>query len=229
MRRAACLIAIAALLGCTTASPDHMYYGSGEGSVTPDGLHRVKWQPFRTSFVKPGARLGQYDKVMIDAVSVAYKRPPQRYSRDGNFALSETSLALLRELFHEAFTEKLTDGSFTLATAAGPNVLRISGHIVDLVVAVPNISTLDATTTIVTRSAGAATLVLDVRDSQSGEPLVRVGQRAPFDPGDATFHTNDPVANTAAVRRLFRKWAAMLTRELDQLHSLPKIPLPDGS
>jgi hypothetical protein len=229
MRRSVCLIAIAALLGCTTASPDHVYYGSGEGSVTADGLHLVKWKPFRTSFVKPGARLGQYDKVMIDAVSVSYKRPPERHSRDRNFALSESALESLKRFFHEAFADKLTRGTFALATAAAPDVLRISGHIVDLVVTVPNASTLDATTTIVTRSAGSATLVLEVRDSQSGEPLVRVGQRAPFDPGDATFHTNDPVANSAAVRRLFRKWAAMLTRELDQLHSLPEIPLPEGS
>jgi hypothetical protein len=225
----ACLLAVAALIGCATGSSNQVVYATGKGSVTPDGLHLVKWEPFRSSFVKPGARLSDYDKVMIDAVSVSYKRPPVRRSLEGNFTLSDHALASLRKAFRKAFTDELTRGTFSLVTAPGPDVLRISGHIVDLVVSVPDFESQDPSETIMTASPGTATLVLDVRDSQSGEPLVRVGQRASASLGDNAFNSSDPVANSAAVRQLFRGWAEKLTRELNKLHSLPEIPLPAGS
>jgi hypothetical protein len=68
------------------------------------------------------------------------------------------------------------------------------------------------------------TLMLDARDSTSGEPLVRVGQAKAIRMGDGGWYQSDPVTNSGAVREIFRAWASDLRRELDQFHALPALP-----
>jgi hypothetical protein len=68
------------------------------------------------------------------------------------------------------------------------------------------------------------TLLLDARDSQSGEPLVRVGEARAIDMGDGGWYESDPVTNSGAVRDAFQTWASSLRRELYQFHALPALP-----
>jgi len=48
------------LMGCAKPPPSGIYYASGEGAVTPDGLRRAKWEPFQITFLRPGAQVGDY-------------------------------------------------------------------------------------------------------------------------------------------------------------------------
>lgn len=41
-------------------------------------LHRVEWEPFRITYVRPGEDLQRYDKVLVQEVTVSYKTPPRR-------------------------------------------------------------------------------------------------------------------------------------------------------
>ena len=59
-------------LACTPTNKAGIYYASGKSAVTPDGLHRVLWEPFAVSFVKPGASLENYDSILIDEVTIRY-------------------------------------------------------------------------------------------------------------------------------------------------------------
>ena len=77
-------------------------------------------------------------------------------------------------------------------------------------------------------SPGQMTLLLDASDSQSGEPLVRVGQMRSIQLADGGFYESDPVTNSTAVREMFQTWAYDLRRELDQFHSLPTLPPVSG-
>ena len=48
-------------MGCAAGSGaggDKVYYATGKDAVTPGGLHRVKWEPFAATFVKPGPNSG---------------------------------------------------------------------------------------------------------------------------------------------------------------------------
>jgi hypothetical protein len=100
----------------------------------------------------------------------------------------------------------------------------ISGHIVNLQITVPPEADVDPDQQTYTRSSGQMTLLLDARDSQSGEPLVRVGEARAIDLGGGGWYESDPVANSGAVRDAFRTWASDLRRELDQFHALPALP-----
>lgn len=236
---------VAALLGvtlvassCTPSNPSGIYYASGKGSMTPDGLHRVRWEPFGMTFVKPGADLQKYDAVMIDRVTISYKRPPKKTmypatSRDHNFALTTSMKKSVEKWFRHSFVSALTKSdTYTLATQPGPNVLLVSGHLVDLQITVPPFQEQAGDQTILTSSAGSVTLVLDVNDSETHEPLVRVAQRTALTSGGDTnlLFVSDDVSTTGAFVQLFNSWSGDLRRELDKLRSIPEIPpVPESS
>jgi len=227
-----------ALLGVACASGtgggnNKVYYATGKDAVTPDGLHRVRWEPFATTFVRPGANLSGYDAVILDEVTISYQRPPRKNIMPGtgnmtaNFALSSEATEHMKRYFHEAFAKELSrSNDFRVVDAPGANVLRISGHIVGLVITTPPEKDQLVDETVYTSSAGAMTLLLDAKDSLTGEPLVRVGERQDITQADGIgqFYWSNPVSNAGAVRQLFDNWASRLRRELDQFKSLPEIP-----
>ncbi|NRA09597.1 MAG: DUF3313 family protein [Myxococcales bacterium] len=209
-----------------------IYFASGKDAVTPDGLHRVKWEPFATSFVRPGATLEGYTAVLLDAVTIAYQSPPRRYApgtgaMNANFALSPRATDHMKRYFHEALVEELIQSEdFRIATAPGPDVLRISGHIVNLLITAPPEREQLPDEKVYVTSTGSMTLLLDARDSLSGEPLVRVGERRDITLGDGVsqFYWSNPVSSAGAVQLVFDDWARRLRVELDQFKSLHEIP-----
>ena len=123
------------LIGCASGSgsgqgDEKLYYATGKGAVTPDGLHRIKWEPFAATFVKPGADLGSYDAVILDEVTISYQRPPQRHVLPGqldglndNFALSSEATRYMKKYFQEAFAKALAESSdFKVVSEPGPSV-----------------------------------------------------------------------------------------------------------
>jgi hypothetical protein len=218
-------------LACSGIAPEGgIYYASGKGSVTPDGLHLVKHEAFRITYVKPGADLQRYDKVLVQEVTVSYKTPPRSGRLGGdaidpNYALPDSAIKSLKRYFHDAFVKELgRSQKFSVAEAPGPDVLLISGHIVNLQITAPPERDQSVDETVYTSSSGQMTLILDARDSKSGEPLVRVGQGRAIQNMDGGWHQSDPVSNSAAVREMFQNWAADLRIELDQFHRLPALP-----
>jgi hypothetical protein len=165
---------------------------------------------------------------MVDEVTVSYKRPPGRFEQDRiqpNYALPDSAIASLKRFFHQAFVAALgKSGHFAVVEAPGPDVLRISGHIVNLQIGVPPFRDQDPDETVYTSSSGQMTLILDAEDSQSGEPLVRVGQGRAIQMADGGWYQSNPVANSAAVRQILSDWASDLQRELDQFREIPEIP-----
>jgi hypothetical protein len=224
------LACLAADVACAGHAPGGIYYSSGKGAVTPDGLHRVEWEPFRITYVKPGADLERYDKVLVQEVTVSYETPPllggsSTGAIDPNYALSDSAIESLKRYFHEVFVEALGKSqNFAVVDAPGPAVLLISGHVMNLRIQVPPEEDQAADETSYTTSSGQMTLVLDARDSTSGEPLVRVGQARAIQMSDGGWYQNNPVSDSGAVRQIFRTWASDLTRELDQFHALPALP-----
>ena len=235
----ATLVASAVLLGlgCATGSgtgDGKVYYATGKDAVTPGGLHRIKWEPFAATFVKPGAKLGSYDSVILDEVTISYKRPPSKHPMRGmddglndNFALSSDATRHMKTYFHEAFAKELArSNDFQLAEEPAPNVLRIAAHIVNLAIVVPPQNDQAPDETVYTSSSGAMTLVLEAEDSLTGEVLVSLGERHEITNGVDGFYSSNPVTNSGAVRQLFDNWAIRLRKELDQLKALPEIPEP---
>ena len=67
------------------------------------------------------------------------------------------------------------------------------------------------------RSAGEATLYLEVYDAVSGEILGRFVDRKK-DPEDAYFSWATRVGNQADAKRIFKRWAKKLRTKFDEVH-----------
>jgi hypothetical protein len=186
--------------------------------ATADGLYRVRATRVSAAFVKPGADFSRYTGLFIDPVTVSYTS-----------ALDESSMARLKKIFQEAFEGQLgRSKAFEVVSRSGPSVLRVSGHIVNLSVDVPPYRGGELNFVL---TAGEMTLMLDVRDSQTGTPLARVADRrkiAPTSAGAVGGYQSNPVNNWGAVREICNDWARILRGGLDDLHQLPIPPAPEA-
>jgi len=189
---------------------------------TGDGLHRVLSNRVDAAFLKPGARFAAYDALLIDPVRVSYKtEPPPR----GSVALSPDAVERMKRIFRQCFDRQLVEsGDFGLAPEPGPGVLRISGQVVNLVVdAIPD----RGGEAYLVNDTGEMTLALDVRDSVTGEHLVRVVDRRAIRPASVALgrlYESSTVRNWGALEDVFCSWALTLREGLDELRELPAVP-----
>jgi len=76
-----------------------------------------------------------------------------------------------------------------------------------------------------TTSTAEMTLLMELRDSLSGEILARIAERREALPAgaggvDSLYHSN-AVTDIDAVKRLYLRWAKTLAGRLEQIHTIP--------
>jgi len=152
------LVASLAAVGCAKP-PEHPW-------VVRDGLIEVETYNQSQLFVKRDHHLGRYDDLMIEGVGFRWG-PGEDRLRDLD---EDRIIAML-----EAAIEGSQDGSVGTATEPGPCVLAVNFYLKDLELRTPDWDA-DSTTSFVS-SYGAATMVLELRDSVGREPLARFIQR----------------------------------------------------
>lgn len=211
--------------GCAGSAEDgRLQLETGpDAEVTPDGLVRAKGSGFRDVWVKPDIDLTGYDKLIIGEVRLAYKRKPdaRRSSMSGaNFALDAGQIKALKDLLRETLTEQIEESeAWTLATAAGPDVLLLEPGLIDLVVKTPTDAPPNAT--VYTTSTAEMTLLLEIRDSTTEELLARVADRREArqpGAGSQQLYWSNAVTNRSALRTMFKRWSRILMDRLDTAH-----------
>ena len=213
---AVALLSWLAVGGCTTTTRDK---GAPEleSDLTYDGLAKVKNAKAKGAWMRPGFTLAGYTKIMLIGAGIEY-RPVKPVSRSASsttsqFPLTDEQKERLRSVVSDAFkTELAQSQKFQLVDQPGSDVLTIWGGLVDVVSNVPP----DAVgrSSIYLSSVGQATLVIEIRDSESNAVLVRIiDRRAAQTPGIAQRST--PVQNWAEVQQLARTWATQLRTGLD--------------
>jgi hypothetical protein len=226
------LAAVGVLAGCATTSPRPTIQSGPDAEVTVDGLHRVDNSLMALAYMKPDIDLRGYTALMLDPVSVSYQVDPRGRRRragvgDGrqNFALSTDQMEDLKRWFQEAVVEALAgDGGYRIVDTSGPEVLRVSADLIDLIVKVPTAPSAGLSRSFA-ESYGEVTLVLEARDSQSGEILARAGDRV--DPTTGMGRTLAEVSSVfvrSDTRRLFGHWAGIMRERLDELRGVERGP-----
>jgi hypothetical protein len=225
---AASALLAAAIFACANPPPPEMEIETGPGAeVTVDGLHRVSNSVFKDAWVKPDANFAAYDEILLDLISISYKRKPitTRYPRTGsNFALTEPQMEDFKRYFREAFANELSKGEhYGLVETPGPQTLRIAAEIIDLVIRVPTQERAGSEWLFIS-STGEMTLLMELRDALSGEILARVSDRkearAAGHGTPSDLYYSSAVSSAEDVRRVFRRWAQILKARLDQIHEL---------
>ena len=212
----AALVAVGAslLAGCATTS-------APQGPAEWDGLVRQSGTRLDAVFLKPGAQIGTFDSVLLDPVSVSFASnwDPNRGTRSVG-RLSAADIAGIQEdlarLFQETFRAELGRGGFKLVEEPGPQTLRATAAIVDLYVTAPDAMS-PGRTRVYTANTGRMTLVIELRDSVTGEILARaVDQQSGR--GTGTWTVTNSVMNTADARRAIGIWASSLRRAMEDVY-----------
>lgn len=221
-----CVTAISA--GC--ASTPELQRGP-DAEVTFDGLTRVDNTVMSMVWVRPGAELDAYNKVMLVGAGIEFREASgptsgstssMRRSSQTEFPLSEADQERLRETVSEAFTSAMTGSDrFELVNEPGPGVLMVRGGLLDVVSRVPPDPV--GRSRIFLDSVGEATLVLEIRDSQSKQIYVRAVDRRAAERAGMAVEANT-VSTWAEVRRLANRWAGQLRRGVDGLLEMETIP-----
>lgn len=220
MRFVHCSIALCAALivgGCTT-STNGRTAPQLDSTLTYDGLAQVKNTKVGAAWMRPGFSLAGYTKIMLQGAGIDY-RPVKKVNRASTssateFPLTDAQKERLRTIVSDAFrTELAQTQKFQLVDQPGPDVLMIWGGLVDVVSYVPPESI--GRGSIYLRSVGEATLVIEIRDSQSNAVLVRIADRRAAQTTGVALASNS-VTNWSEVQQLARTWATLLRTRLEE-------------
>lgn len=184
-------------------------------AVSHDGLKLASSKNVALIYIREGATLAGYRKVMLDPVQVAFDKSWSKDRRDIDQDERERIRNDLAEEFRQVFTEELQQrGGYEVVTGeAAPDVLRVTAAIVDLYVTAPDVAKPGITKTYAV-SAGRMTLIAELRDTETGAILARVADRKEAS-NSAYFQWTNRATNTADARRILRTWAGALRKGLD--------------
>lgn len=187
-----------------------------------EGLPRVDSKKFDAVYWREDASLGDYNKVMIEACEVSFRK---NWQRDQNRSRSpgrtvktkdmDQIRAELAERFQVIFTEVIEEGGqYQVVSEAGPDVLLLRPEIIDLDVYAPDIMAAGTVRTITTE-AGRMTLQMALVDSETQSLMGQVIDRKRAREYSGGRITNS-VTNRAEGDRILRRWATLLRQALDE-------------
>jgi hypothetical protein len=190
--------------------------------VTPGGLHLVPDTRLGLVYADPEADLSGYSRILLMDAQVAFKKDWQRDINQARpFNVTNEDMERIKtgvaDMFREIFTEALTSGGYVLTEEQAPDVLIVRPAIFDLNVRSPE-SSRATTTRNLSESAGDMTLYLELRDSVTGDILIKA-MDFQFDRTNVTPFMMDRTRNETAARRLLSNWAEVLVKGLDEVRA----------
>lgn len=188
--------------------------------VSTEGMQLVEKDSRGAIYADPGVDWSVYSKIMLDEASVAFRKNWQKDHRR-NSAMRVTTKDMekikssLSTLFDEVFVEELSkNGGFEIVEQAGPDVLRITPHIVDLDVYAPDLSSSYSSRSYA-KQAGKMTLKLELYDSETGDLIAAASDRR-----ESRYHNYAQWATSVSNRRdaeeMLQKWAKGLNKRLSE-------------
>jgi hypothetical protein len=218
------------MLACS-AAPGLIEYDTSDpaSAATSDGLLRVRGSTGASAaFVRPGTSFSNYQKLAIGPSTIAYRATSQRkpkHRRPNSSYDTETTTRISEILRESLEREFLQSNRFTVVTETGANILSIHGHAMDLDI---DFSPSPAGEQRLGGVLGELTFVLDVQDSQTGEPLVRLVDQSviPRMGGGlgGTEHASPSAWRAIAAR--FSEWAHHGRRSLEWIANAESAPAP---
>jgi hypothetical protein len=227
--KVAAVAAASLCVGIGVAAPKQPRIQTGPNAeVTADGLVRVQKSVSDAAWVKPDFDLTPYTKLMIVSGGVSFKKvkPVSSFeARQGasEFPISEEGQQMFKDILKEEFTKELSKlKRYQIVDKPGPDVLVMVGAVVNVTSAVPTDTEsarfAGARAGVYLTSVGDATLIIELRDSESNEILGRAADRraaeSPF-----AFEVNKVTAWTE-VHRLAQAWASLVRQRLEDIEKV---------
>jgi hypothetical protein len=197
-----------------------------------DGLIEVKSKKMEAVYLQPGADFRTYTQIMIDPSVVSFRKnwlqnqnnsqPMGAADRQISAADAQNILNTAQSTFDEVFSDTLAKAGYTIVTAPGPSVLRLSPSVANLYISnpQPNGPTMGRTFTV---QPSEATLVLEARDSQTNTKLaVVLDEQETQSGGGAEFSSQ--AGNLADFKQMVNFWASTSAKGLENLKAVSPVP-----
>ncbi len=193
--------------------------------VTFDGLVRVDNTRVDAAWIRPGIDLSSYDQLMLVGAGIKYRSVREanrlRYSNASEFPLDQRQRNLIEQSVREVFNEELAKTQrFEIVQQPSENTLTLSGALIDVVSFVPPQRA--GGTSYYLSQLGAATLVLELSDSMSGQVLARAVDGRGIDVDFVSEATR--VSNRFELERELDAWADVIRNGLESLADTPILP-----
>jgi hypothetical protein len=181
-------------------------------TVNYEGLADVRKPYFEVAQVRPETVFSAYDGIIVNAPELAFRTPDRSQKQ---FPLDENQKRRFEEALTEAFSLEISDlKNLDLKDQPGPSVLELTVRVENITATVPTGQGTQLGFALT--AVGEATLILELRDSESGEVLARgVDTRAVQ--GAALGRDGGLVTRWEDVEKLCSRWASMARSRLDAL------------
>lgn len=186
-------------------------------------LVKVNKGAFKDTWVNPDVDLGKYSKVMlVDAdfefrdVKKTRRMSGSYYGSRNDFWVDDKARAGAQNTISKAFGDRIAQ-SFEIVEEAGPGVLVVHGSLSDIVSHVPP-TMIGAGNSYISK-VGAATVVIEARDSLSGEILFQASERSDIEPRGRRMMDANSVEVRSELRRWSQRVAGKLVKGLESAHS----------
>ena len=216
------LIAIAGVL-CVAAAPP--VAAKEKPPEEWDGLRKTKIKGLGLAYVRPGADMSIYSKIILDPLQVEFSKNWKPEAPGSNRKLSQQDMDTVKQrltdLATETFTKEISsDGGYPVVTERGPDVMRISAALLDVYVTAPDVGSPGLTRTYVA-DTGRMTLIAELRDSETNALFARVVD-AREARNSQTLSLSNRAENAHEAGKIVREWARILRRQLDAVRANPK-------
>ena len=205
--------------GCAT-EPAAIQQGA-DAEVSFDGLHKVDNAQADSAWARPDFDISSYNKIMLEGAGIEYTpetnkgRTSRDRSKGGPYFMDDATRERFEKLVRETFAEEMAKSEkFTIVDEAGPDVLVVWGGLLDVTSYVPP-DNVAGRSEIYLSTVGAATLVLELRDSETNTTLARSIDRRAAERQSGQMTNSNRVTNSSEVRRLIRFWGKRLREGLD--------------
>lgn len=187
-----------------------------------DGLVKRKVKGLDLVYVRPDVQFPAYKKVMLDPVQVAFSKnwKPNSGSRSLSQQITAEDMQRIKDglavMVQDGFSKQLTKAGYGIVTAPDDETIRVSAAIAELYINAPEKMSAGRSKTYTTET-GSMVLVMEIRDSPTGQLLARVVDRH-TDNGTGTMQWTTGVSNRAEADRAISMWASKLVDALDRLN-----------
>ena len=227
----ACVLALTLSMPATLRAQSATAAGTGDRSATEgprtraeavaawsdDGLQRIEVRGLDVAYVRPGADLTVYRRIWRQPGEVSFPRDWARaQQRQTGTRVRASDLQRIRDdmtsVVHAQVARELARDGYAMADAPGEDVLELQVRVTELYLNSADLPSADMVRNY-TMSFGSMNLVADLRDSVTGDPVMRIlDRRLGRDYGFLRFTTR--VENAREVGIAAQDWARVVARQL---------------
>jgi len=212
------IAALLVLAAC--AAPPPAVDRSPEAVLSFDGLAPVENSVFSDAWADAEIDFSRYSKIVIAPAEFEFRAVRRsadaRASGEREFWIGETARTELVDVVTSVFREELAASTrWEIVEVPGPDTLILVGGLLDIVSRVPPEQV--GRNEVFLSSVGDAVLVLEARDSESGQTVFRGVDRSSVDSSGRGMSRANAVTTWAEVRRWARRWAVRLREGMDSV------------